>query len=59
MGKAIDEADHLRVDLQAKEGELARLKTDAELKWRETNQLRSEVSISRSTKENIKRLLSF
>ena len=52
MGKAIDEADHLRVDLQAKEGELARLKTDAELKWRETTQLRAEISQARRELES-------
>jgi len=31
-------------DIQVKEEELKRLKTDAELKWRETSQLRSEIS---------------
>lgn len=52
LEKAISEADHLRDDLQVKEGDLSRLKIDAELKWRETSQLRSEVTQARRELEN-------
>ena len=52
--KAIAQADHLRGDLQVKEGELAQLKTDAELKWRETSQLRSEVTQVKRELENVR-----
>ena len=44
LDESIAEADHLRGDLLVKEGDLAKLKTDAELKWRETTQLRAEIS---------------
>ena len=50
--EAIAEADHLRGDLQVKEGDLSKLKIDAEQKWRETSQLRSEVTQARRELEN-------
>jgi chromosome segregation ATPase len=52
LAETMVEADHLRGDLQVKEGDLSRLKTDAELKWRETSQLRSEVSQARRELES-------
>jgi chromosome segregation ATPase len=39
-------------NIQVKEEELKRLKTDAELKWRETSQLRSEISQAKRELEN-------
>jgi chromosome segregation ATPase len=47
LDESIAEADHLRGDLLVKEGDLAKLKTDAELKWRETTQLRAEITQAR------------
>ena len=52
LEQSIAQADHLRGDLQVKEGELAQLKTDAESKWRETSQLRSEITQARRELEN-------
>ena len=49
---SIAEADHLRGDLLVKEDHLLKLKTDAELKWRETTQLRAEISQARRELEN-------
>jgi chromosome segregation ATPase len=47
LDESIAEADHLRGDLLVKEDHLSKLKTDAELKWRETTQLRAEISQAR------------
>ena len=54
LEQSIVEADHLRGNLQVKEGELAQLKTDAELKWRETSQLRSEITQARRELESVR-----
>jgi len=47
LDESIAEADHLRGDLLVKDDHLTKLKTDAELKWRETTQLRAEISQAR------------
>ena len=52
LDESIAEADHLRGDLLVKEGDLAKLKTDAELKWRETTQLRAEITQARRELES-------
>lgn len=52
LEQSIAQADHLRGDLQVKEGELAQLRTDAESKWRETSQIRSEITQARRELEN-------
>ena len=52
LDESIAEADHLRGDLLGKEGDLAKLKTDAELKWRETTQLRTEITQGRRELES-------
>jgi chromosome segregation ATPase len=52
LDESIAEADHLRGDLLVKEGDLAKLKTDAELKWRETTQQRAEITQARRELES-------
>jgi chromosome segregation ATPase len=52
LDESIAEADHLRGDLLVKEADLAKLKTDAELKWRETTQLRAEITQARRELES-------
>jgi len=52
LDESITEADHLRDDLLVKEGDLTKLKTDAELKWRETTQLRAEITQARRELES-------
>jgi chromosome segregation ATPase len=54
LDESIAEVDHLKGDLLVKEDHLLKLKTDVELKWRETMQLRAEISQARRELEGTK-----